>query len=102
MSVTDEYFVHVSTPTALDGQESYDLLSIDLLPTFVVNIAFYFSRSILPGTNWIPQPSLTWIVPGPVDLEKFNSALSNALSVYPLFCGRLIPAHKSTWKVCFP
>ncbi|EMD32266.1 hypothetical protein CERSUDRAFT_118969 [Gelatoporia subvermispora B] len=75
------YTVRAKEPTALNGLPSYPVSSSNLILSFTVDTAH--------------------VVPGLLDIPKFNAALAHTLSIYPLYTGRLV--HPRTpidhWKL---
>lgn len=68
-------------PTVLQGQAYYDLRPDDYMLGFKVDTAH--------------------IVPGEIDIERFNEALARTLQVYPVHAGRIIRPRdpKEPWRV---
>ncbi|KAJ3551692.1 hypothetical protein NM688_g4560 [Phlebia brevispora] len=74
------YVVKPLSPTVLDGHSHYTLRNTDLNLAFKVDTAH--------------------IIPGPLDVARFDEALAKTLSVYPLYAGRLRRGQdKRPWQI---
>jgi hypothetical protein len=95
-----EYFwVRPKEPTILANHQFHELLPTDLLISLVVGCSLEAS---VPGIRLtMLQANTVHVVPGPIDVERFNDALSCTLSVYPLATGRIEKPSSSDlpWKV---
>ena len=100
------YLIKPREPTVLSHKEYHELSSTNLLLSAVVSCRprIIWSKTVL-NTNPGPvrQVSTAHIIPSPeiFDIEKFNIALSEALSSFPLPAGRLVRPDTpgAPWKV---
>jgi hypothetical protein len=93
----DPYTVKAKEPTILDGQSHRILAGTDLLIGFKVSLCGAFCTCINPSC----QVDTAYIVPGQIELDRFNDALARTLSVHPVYAGHL-ERPKGTnqpWKV---
>ncbi|KAL4247583.1 Acyltransferase [Abortiporus biennis] len=75
------YIIHAEKPTLLDGHKSFELIPTDLMVSYVVDTAHVF--------------------PGTIDIPRFNKAVSQTLSSFPLAVGRISRAKSpgQPWKI---
>jgi hypothetical protein len=81
----DAYIVKAKEPTILNGQSHITLAGTDLWIGFRVSSC----KNLCTSANLYPQVDTAYVVPGPIEIERFNDALSRTLSVYPAYAGRL-------------
>ena len=97
------YLIKPVEPTILNHKGYHELSSTDLLPSLVVRppLPKYMSKATLtPGL--VEQLSTMHVVPELLDVKRFNIALAEALSSFPLLAGRLVRPDRpdAPWAVC--
>jgi len=96
------HLVKPKEPTILSHKEYHEISSANLLLFMTVR---HRSQMTCPEVTLTPglveQIPTVHVIPEVLDIERFDVALSDALSSYPLFAGRLVrPDTPDTpWKV---